>query len=61
MNVDNLLHRDKAFVRRAVLEKLGKNEANMENEKKLLVEWFENQRKLPEIPGKCVSEVSVRK
>lgn len=54
MNVDNLLHRDKAFIRRAVLEKLGKNEETMQKEKKLLVEWFEDQRKLPEIPGKSL-------
>lgn len=52
MNVDNLLHCDKAFVRRAVLEKLGKNEEVMEKEKNLLVEWLGNQPKLPEIPGK---------
>lgn len=55
MNTNTLLHTNREEVRKAVLEKLGKTEQDVQEDMQLIKNWLQYQKHLPEIPCKYIA------
>ncbi|XP_066153744.1 alpha-tocopherol transfer protein-like [Euwallacea fornicatus] len=56
-DLSSLLHKNREEVRHLVIQKLGKSERDLEEDKGCLRGWFEHQKHLPKVPCDAILEI----